>query len=309
MMKKRLCHVQTNNKLLHPRKMASVGESVIEALEMSEEQDLELFPVPLVGSTVPKKPSVSEYHEGTTRGAKYGKYKKTSRSYPPRQNGPYRAKGSNQPKASSNYNIRNYKVEQRNSSDVKRVGITSRTVDAFRDLAPSHVDGLRLHKIFEIRDGDKLCVQCGETGHVAQQCSTWKTVQCRQDETGKCSYGKSCRFSHRGDTVRNPASVFCNQVRVFQGIARDTRIVMILGCQSKRHHIDDCPFSTCLLCGSGHHQRFCTLNPHTTEAIDNQKNSCEQEQSDIPEEEGNYQNYQSVTEYAPESPSYTPAYE
>jgi hypothetical protein len=170
---------------------------------------------------------------------------------------------SNAPNTKIRHNTasrRDYGIDQRERDTVQQLGISRYTVEGFRDLAPSHIGGQILNKVYELRGNEKICFRCGDIGHLGDHCATWKTQSCPEEmNQGECALEKSCPFAHRSERMRTSFGVICSRVRFTHSHASDSTIAFVLGCKSRRHHISRCPYSICVLCTGNHASSVCTL--------------------------------------------------
>lgn len=146
--------------------------------------------------------------------------------------------------------ISDCKVDPWDRREVQRLGITRYTVEAFRDIAPSHINGMLLHQVEELRSGERLCCRCGQRGHLGDQCADWKTQQCpselRGSHRGRCQFTATCQFTHHGEEIRRYAKQVCTKVCLSHSDAAGTTIALVLGCMSTNHGIESCPYTICL---------------------------------------------------------------
>ena len=144
--------------------------------------------------------------------------------------------------------------------EVQRLGITRYTVEAFRKVAPSHINGMLLHQVEELRSGEKLCCRCGQRGHLDNQCADWKTQQCpselRGSHRGRCNFSTTCQFTHQGEDIRRFVKQFCTKVCLLRNEG-GTTIALVLGCMSTNHAIESCPYTITLPSSTNHSNDTC----------------------------------------------------
>ncbi len=146
-----------------------------------------------------------------------------------------------------------------NKDDASNLGLDTVSVGAFLNLPPSHIDGMLLNKIYEIRRGDHLCLRCGSPGHTAEQCRSWKTQPCQTElNSGHCPFRKtSCHHAHGNEPLRRSSEVICAKVQYTK--ASGSTVAVVLGCQSRDHAIHGCPHTHCTSCGSNHIKEVCPV--------------------------------------------------
>ena len=82
-----------------------------------------------------------------------------------------------------------------------------------------------------------VCLRCGETTHVAEDCRRYKTRLCRFWRAGTCHAGSQrCQFAHGERELRHPWERKCVRVEV---TGEDTYVIR--GCLLSGHTFHTCP--------------------------------------------------------------------
>ena len=98
----------------------------------------------------------------------------------------------------------------------------------------------QISTFMEIDQHSLVCFRCGQSGHVRNQCLTYKVRLCWHHENGKCN-DSNCTFAHGVAELRAPWKARCVRV-VKQG-----GNLVCIGCNSTEHTFRRCPLHQDLL--------------------------------------------------------------
>jgi hypothetical protein len=119
-------------------------------------------------------------------------------------------------------------------------GFTWINVEVFANNKPSHVEGYLLDSLAYVPKSQRFCETCAQIGHTSMECATWKTSPCTQPD---CQRHDFCTGYHPGRSDRREApSPKCIKVKYGHG-KKGSMIAVIMGCKSKEHQINDCPYN------------------------------------------------------------------